>query len=353
MAEGFGTAKEPFALVLALTANIGSALTLIGNPQNILIASASGMGFIYFIIKVAPAVLASLAFNNVAVTLCYLRAITKGSRGTVLSDQYDRGMQPSLLKSAPHQALIDGREDDPEAHRLSEAPSGFSGSARPPPQGVFTTFMNAESRDQAILIAVLLGLMIGVCLPGACIAWVVLACSATLVVTEAFSQPKDREPTEILKYIDGPLLMLFAGLFVVMGGARAVQMPQKLENAAGAIGWKAKPEFDTWENVVMYASFVMFLSQICSNVPTVMLLNDPLLNLAHDNIYKEMGFVILSFSATVGGNLTLVGSIANLIVAEKAKLVGYEMTFSRHLYFGAPSTVVVGLVGSLIVWWCY
>lgn len=107
--------------------------------------------------------------------------------------------------------------------------------------------------------------------------------------------------------------------------------------------------FDSPKDVCVFAILVLVLSNICSNVPTVMLLSGQMMKL--DPSIVETGWVILAFSSTVAGNLTLVGSIANLIVAEKAARTGYEFTFFRHLAFAFPTTLVFALAGSLLLFY--
>ena len=62
-------------------------------------------------------------------------------------------------------------------------------------------------------------------------------------------------------------------------------------------------------------------------------------------------FLLLSWASTVAGNLTLPGSIANLIVAEKAlqSEARYELGFGEHLLFGFPSTLVLAVVGAALL----
>jgi Na+/H+ antiporter NhaD/arsenite permease-like protein len=72
--------------------------------------------------------------------------------------------------------------------------------------------------------------------------------------------------------------------------------------------------------------------------------------ISHDSVRKA--WLILAWVSTVAGNLTLLGSAANLIVCEQARraqFFGYNLTFWSHLRFGVPSTIVVTAIGLLIV----
>jgi Na+/H+ antiporter NhaD/arsenite permease-like protein len=67
---------------------------------------------------------------------------------------------------------------------------------------------------------------------------------------------------------------------------------------------------------------------------------------------EKKAWLILAFVSTVAGNLTLLGSAANLIVCEQARralFFGYNLTFWSHLRFGVPSTIIVTAIGLVIV----
>ena len=357
-AASMGAPQEPFALALASSANIGSALTLIGNPQNVLIATASGMPFSRFILKVAPGWAAALVFNSLALALFYSLALRRTP--SALQAHGERGQQQELegigcnthsctrATSGPADLLLNGRQvQAAEEKGANDVPPPLP-SVRTPARGSFETLL---------LVTVVVGLVGGVMIPGSSIAWVVLCSMAVITLGEAWTNGRKQQAgggqadaIAILRHIDAPLLMLFGGLFVTLGGARMVRLPQKLEQLASGMHWQIEPEFSSAINVVMYSSFVVLLSNLCSNVPCVMLLIDPLLNLGHDDPNRELGFVILSFAATVAGNLTLIGSICNLIVAEKAHGAGYQLTFGNHLVFSLPSTLIYTIGGSLLIW---
>jgi Na+/H+ antiporter NhaD/arsenite permease-like protein len=101
--------------------------------------------------------------------------------------------------------------------------------------------------------------------------------------------------------------------------------------------------------VALYAVLVLCLSQLGSNVPTVMFLSAKLSASQLSPHVHETAWAVLAFSSTVAGNLTLTGSVANLITAEKANLSGLELSFGRHLRFALPTTVVIAVGGSLLV----
>ena len=204
-----------------------------------------------------------------------------------------------------------------------------------------------DARRRIGVYVVLSGLLVGFLFTSS-IAWVALTAAGVLAIAEAYLQPRSRDPTVILGYVDGPLLVMIGGLFVVIAGSRLTGLPQEIFDLAKSIKGVGL-DFDSPKDVCVFAILVLVLSNICSNVPTVMLLSGQMMKL--DPSIVETGWVILAFSSTVAGNLTLVGSIANLIVAEKAARTGYEFTFFRHLAFAFPTTLVFALAGSLLLFY--
>ena len=86
------------------------------------------------------------------------------------------------------------------------------------------------------------------------------------------------------------------------------------------------------------------LSNLVSNVPAVLVLKPFIPGLSD----PTRSWLVVAMSSTLAGNLTLLGSVANLIVAEKARVDGIEITFGRYLAVGLPLTVLSLCFG---VWW--
>jgi Na+/H+ antiporter NhaD/arsenite permease-like protein len=86
------------------------------------------------------------------------------------------------------------------------------------------------------------------------------------------------------------------------------------------------------------------LSNLISNVPAVLVLQ-PLIDKS-----DTPSWLLLSAGSTLAGNLTLFGSVANLIVAEAAAQLGYQLTFKEHLRFGLPLTAITLVIAYV---WIY
>lgn len=276
-----GLPLGPYLLALATSSNIGSAGTLVGNPQNILIGSLGPLDFGGYARVVAPAALAGLFANALLLWLVFGRALARSVAGRMR-------VQPTPPEALP---------------RIKLGP---------------------------VLVASLVLCGYGT---GHHLAFTTLAGVAALVVLSR------REPTRMFESIDWPLIVFFAALFVVVSAFASTGYP----DAAFKL---AAPHLALYTNsgVAWLTSYTLVGSNLFSNVPLVML-TAPLLQTLAD---PERGFLLLGYVSTVAGNLTLLGSVANLIVAERAR-PHYELGFFEYLRFGVASTLVALVVGVPIV----
>ncbi len=93
--------------------------------------------------------------------------------------------------------------------------------------------------------------------------------------------------------------------------------------------------------VVLVSGLSVVLSNLVSNVPAVLLFK-PLMEVMPQ---KELAWLALAMSSTLAGNLTVLGSVANLIVVENARRAGTELSFLEYLKVGVPLTMLTTLVG--------
>ena len=142
-------------------------------------------------------------------------------------------------------------------------------------------------------------------------------------------------PTKIYREIDWPLLVMFVGLFIVLAGLEKAVIDPHLPALMGAL------HFD--DNAVL-GIITAVLSNIVSNVPAVLVLK-PFVTELQD---PQRAWLVVAMTATLAGNFTLVGSVANLIVAQRAKARGVEVRFWPYFVVGAPLTVITILAG--LVW---
>lgn len=271
----------PYLVALATAANVGSAATIVGNPQNMLIGASSGIPFGRFLLMLGPPSLAGLLVVYFVVVACFPAEFRKGEALAVVPDARARTYGPLLWKSL----------------------------------------------GAALLMLVLL--FAGVPAPLAS-----LAAAAVLLVTRRI------KPERVFAEVDFSLLVFFAGLFVITRtvegtGAfrllveRSMPLVSSGEAAAGAA-------------LGRFALLTTIFSNLVSNVPTVMLFR-PLVAWFPD---AEKAWLVLAMASTYAGNLTLLGSVANLIVAESAKRRGVELSFGKYLKAGLPITVLTIAIGT-------
>jgi Na+/H+ antiporter NhaD/arsenite permease-like protein len=177
------------------------------------------------------------------------------------------------------------------------------------------------------LAAVLAGFLAG--LP---LAWVALAgaCLSALL--------RMQEPRENLARLDWSLLVFFAALFVVVGG---VAQAGWIDRAVDPLSAWLSP--DPSARPARFAALSLVGSNVFSNVPFVLALHHG---------YPSPGDAFwfqLALTSTLAGNLTLVGSVANLIVAEGASREGVDVGFLEHLATGVPVTLLTTAAGLLLL----
>ncbi len=154
-----------------------------------------------------------------------------------------------------------------------------------------------------------------------------LAAAAFLLVS------RRTESERVLAEVDFSLLVFFAGLFII---TRAIEGTALFRAAVGAVLPAASRS--PWA----FSGASLALSNLVSNVPAVMLLR-PMIPSFPD---PGNAWLLLALSSTFAGNLTLLGSVANLIVAEGAKRSGIELSFGSYLRAGLPITVLTAALGT-------
>ena len=275
-----GLPLGPLLMAVATSANIGSAATLVCNPQNMLVGSMSGLSFSTFLAHAGPAALVALLLNTALLDLYYGRRLAAAAR------------------SAP----------------------GPTSAPEPPAR--------ARRRDLALPLLTLAAVIVAF-FAGARLSVATLAAAAFLITAAR------RDAAATFARIDWPLLVFFAGLFVVVAALRDTGL------VADAWAWAA-PHLGLGDapGLAGFTAFAAVGSNVVSNVPMV-LLTGPYLPLLGQ---PELGWVLLAFVTTLAGNLTLVGSVANIIVAEGAR-EHHELGFFEYLRFGAVSTLLGLAVG--------
>ncbi len=265
----------PYLLALATASNIGSVATIAGNPQNMLIGSVSAIPFSTFSAALLPIATVGLALDAAVIWLLFRK----------------------------------------ELRRLP------SDDAAPPPVRYHRPLLVKSGLVSAgVLAAFLLGY------PPALAA---MTGAAALLVTRRV------RPQKIYRAVDWDLLLLFIGLFVLVGAAERGGV------GAWLFAWLRPLGVHT---VAGLSATAALLSNAISNVPAVMLFAR-LIPLMPD---PDRAWLTLAMSSTLAGNLTILGSIANLIVVEGARRRGVAIGFVDYARVGVPVTLLTLAFG---IWW--
>jgi Na+/H+ antiporter NhaD/arsenite permease-like protein len=266
----------PFLIGLACAANIGSAATLIGNPQNMLIGSVLQLPFGGYV---------RLALPPVAIGLLLLwgwLAFGPGAKAGAVS---------------PHPGTL--------------PPAGEGVDAEP-------AFDSWQTIKGLVVAGALLLIFLFTDWPRDV---------AALVGAGILLLSRRLHSAHVMGLVDWPLLILFMGLFVVNHAFETTGL------AAQAVAWLGAQGVHLADPGPLLVGSVL-LSNLVSNVPAVMLL------LPHLGGSGESAGVMLALVTTFAGNLLLVGSIANLIVADLARQQGIEIDWKRHAITGIPVTLL-------------
>jgi len=158
---------------------------------------------------------------------------------------------------------------------------------------------------------------------------VALIAGALLLVTRRI------KPERVYREIDWSLLVLFIGLFIVVAGVEQGSLPTDLFRAAQSFHL---------ERTTVLSAFAALFSNIVSNVPAVLIFKPFVAHMAD----PERFWLTLAMSSTLAGNLTILGSVANLIVVEKARRE-VRIGFWDYFKVGAPLTVLTIAAGVLFL----
>lgn len=268
-----GLDPRPFLIALAGATNAGSAATVIGNPQNILIGQVGDLNFWRFLAVCGPPALFALLIVYAVVWLVWRRTLTsQPSPGRAILPPLDR---PQLVKATVASLAV-----------------------------VVLLSTNIPREISVLVVAAL------------------LLISRRLHTRDMMAQ------------VDWHLILLFACLFTVNAAFRDTGLP------AQGLAWLDLHGLMP-DRLAVMAPLSLAASNTIGNVPAVIML----LSLWQGT---EGAFYALALLSTLAGNLLLIGSLANIIVAERAASVGVRLPFRDHARCGIPMTIFS--VGAATIW---
>ena len=262
----------PYLIGLAMGANVGSVLSITGNPQNMLVGIWSGASFGGFAARMLP-----VGVGGLAITYGYLRWAYRAELSAPFRERLER--VPVTL----------------------DRPLVLKGLA-------------------------LFAVAVVAWLAGGSLPLVAITAGAAMVAVA------QRDPAYAIDRVEWSLLLFFASLFVVMRGFQQT----------GAVGWIDRHALalvqggSPWRAAAAVSGVITMLSNLISNVPAVILWRDTVPNLPNPGLVWR----VLAMSSTFAGNLLLIGSMANLIVAERAETRGVRIGFAEYARIGVPVTLL-------------
>jgi Na+/H+ antiporter NhaD/arsenite permease-like protein len=137
--------------------------------------------------------------------------------------------------------------------------------------------------------------------------------------------------------IDWSLLLMFAGLFIIVAGAQHALLSPDIIAAVGQLHL---------DQVPVLSAVTAILSNLVSNVPAVLMLQ-PFVDALKDH---DTAWLVIAMASTLAGNFTVLGSIANLIVVQRAAVAGVVIGFWDYFRVGAPLTIITLAIGTLWLW---
>ena len=268
----------PLLLGLATASNIGSAATITGNPQNMIVASFAHLGYASFAIHLAPAAILGLVVDFIVIAAVYRRSLGKAhAPSDAATSRKIRVNRPLMIKAS----IVT--------------------------LGVLAMFIAGYPTH---LVAMTAG--------------------AVLLFTRRI------KPQRVYRLIDWTMLAMFTGLFIVVAGFAATGLPAEAVSLIGV---------QRLTHPVTLTVVVAILSNLVSNVPAVLLFR-PLFPMLGGT--RAVALLIASAS-TYAGNLTVVGSIANLIVVENARRRKINLSFVDYLRVGVPITLITLAINTAIL----
>ena len=291
----------PFLLVEALASNVGGTATLIGDPPNILIASAAHLDFLSFVTNLAPICIVLLGALLLAAKLLFGRKLHVSNELKALIMDYD----------------VSKTIKDPKLLRTCLIVGGATLAA---------FLLQGEIGVQPATVA----------LGGA---------SILLLITKA-------DPAKALERIEWTTLFFFIGLFLVVGGAQE----------GGVLAWLARRvPASAAQHPLPTALGTMWITGLLSGVVDNIPLTAAAIPVLRDLVaaYHATPAVVqglwwsLSLGVCLGGNATAVGASANVIILGIAERSGCPISFRRFLLYGLPYTLLTLAICSVYVWLRY
>ena len=294
IAETMGISPFPFFIGEIIASNMGGTATLIGDPPNVMIGSAAHLSFFDFFVHLTPLVL--LAYG---VFILYFKVFESKKLGIFGTFDIDR------LNIMPEKALKNKKLLKKSLFVFTLVLLGF----------FFHHLLKLEPSVVALTGAALL-----------------------LVLSK-------HNPEDVLKEVEWATLVFLAGFFILVGGLEKF----------GVITYLAKWIVSITSNIKILAIIILiisaFVSSILDNIPFVAAMIPIIATVnAKLGIHTNTLWWALSLGACLGGNGTLIGASANVVVASMSTKTETPLTFKNYLRYGPLATLISITLSALYIW---
>ncbi|MGE4300935.1 MAG: SLC13 family permease [Victivallaceae bacterium] len=301
----------PILILEAAFSNIGGAATLIGDPPNILIGASCGLSFNDFLINLMPVVLIAVALLLAMVVMIMRKRL-----------KTDDSVIEQVLMTDPGRAIL-----KPDCLKRSLIVFGF----------VLLGFFTTRLTDIE--------------------AGVIAMCGAFLMAMVCRV-----ELSKMLERVEWPTIMFFCGLFMMVG---ALEVNGVFEKMGQEVLRLTDGNFAMTLMIVLWSGAI--LSAVIDNIPLVIAMI-PLIHSIVPSFATSMGitdpaaittqvseplFWSLALGACFGGNGTLIGASANVVISQVAHKNGYKLTFRQFTAYGFPLMILSVLISSVYLYFRY
>ena len=303
-----------FLLCEALASNIGGTATLVGDPPNIMIASKAQLSYLDFLLVLGPIV--------VVIMVVFLGAIWLVFGGTMMVAPQ---LREAVLTLDPQGAVRDGNLLRRCLWLLGAVNLGFC----------FHSLVHLQPATIALLGA-----------------------SSFMLIGRSRGRSGEAEDLAYLAEVEWKTIFFFIGLFILVGGLAKVGV---IKFVANQLVSATQGHLTATTMMVLWGS--AFVSSVVDNIPYVAAMNPLIVHLAQSlhpdvNDYRILVhqpdilplWWALALGACLGGNGTLIGASANVVIADLAGRAGYHISFWQFFKFGFP--IMLGSIGlsSLYLW---
>ncbi|REJ10697.1 ArsB/NhaD family transporter [Halobacillus trueperi] len=291
----------PYLIMTIFSSNIGGTATLIGDPPNIMIGQAvDHFSFVSFLYHLGPVVLIIFVLVTISVILLFRKGLT-----------YDHALAEDLMR-------VDAKE------HLKMSPLLF--------------------QSISVMLLTIIGFMMH---PFIHMDITTIAVSGALLLL--FLSEKELDVEHVFQEVEWVTLFFFMGLFMLVGGLETVGV---IDELARGMVWVSGGDMPVTSMVMLWSAGI--LSGVVDNIPFVAAMIPVVQELqGYGMMNVDPVWWSLALGACLGGNGTLVGASANVVVAGLAASHNKPIPFIKFSLYGFPVLILSLIVSSIYVWFRY